>query len=37
MGVWKRWLDETWLNGQLEDWTENEYSEFRKSIEDSSQ
>jgi hypothetical protein len=32
-----KWLDEIWLNGQLESWTEDEYLEFRKSIEDSLQ
>lgn len=28
------WLDEIWLNGELEGWTEDKYLEFRKSIED---
>jgi hypothetical protein len=31
------WLDEIWLKGELEDWTEDKYLEFRKSIEDSLQ
>jgi hypothetical protein len=31
------WLDEIWLKGELEGWTEDKYLEFRKSIEDSLQ
>ncbi len=31
-----KWLDELWLNGDLKDWTEQEYLEFRKAIEESS-